>query len=304
MRPKKKVGLKDVAQRAGVSVVTASNALAGREGVSREKRMELFRIAEELGYPVSEMREKPDRGKYRIAVCTYDGRWKEILKHAAKRRGIVLDVWEESKDCQAYLFAGEESKEEFRTFLKNHHEPAAGLGFFERELHADFIMDDAFHGTGLAVRILLEQGFQNIAAAADIQKRGTTDGRALDGIFGVYHELFRDKWGSFEPDFCRMVQEADYRRFLGKSNLPEGIVCLDQETERALYQDFKKRGIRVPNDVKLISYGSRMDMSELPAVIYEEEEMADVGIRLLMRRLEQGGSPEGVQFVQGRYWEL
>lgn len=303
MRPKKKVGLKDIAKRAGVSVVTVSNALAGREGVSQDKRKEIFQIAEELGYPVSETKEKKNRGNYRFAVCTYDESWREILKCAAKRRGILLDNLETAKDCAGCIFAGEGSREEFRKFLAVHREPAAGIGFFERELSADFIMDDAFHGTGLAVRILLEQGFQNIAAAADIRKRETAGGRALDGIFGVYHELFRGKWGSFEPDFCRMVQEADYRRFLGKSDLPEGIVCLDKEAARALHQDFKRRGIRIPDGVKMISYGGRQERPELPAVIYEEEEMADCCLMTLVRRLEQKEAPEGVQFIQGRYLE-
>ena len=304
MRPKKKVGLKDIAKRAGVSVVTVSNALAGREGVSQDKRKEIFHIAEELGYPVSERREKRHSGGFRFGVCTYDESWREILKRVAKRRGILLDNPGTEKECRGYIFAGEGSREDFRTFLAGHHEPVVGLGFFDREIPADYIVDDVFHGAGMAVRVLLGQGQQDIAAAASIDGQETVSCRTLDGVFGTYHELFRDKWGSFAPDFGRMVQESDYRRFLGKSVLPDGIVCLDKDSERALHQDFHRRGIRIPDEVKLIAYGGRTELPEFPAVVYEEEEMADLCFQTLIRRLEQGSGPEGLQFVQGRYLEL
>ena len=47
------VKLSDIAQRAGVSTVTVSNALAGRKGVSRQMREKILETASECGYDMS-----------------------------------------------------------------------------------------------------------------------------------------------------------------------------------------------------------------------------------------------------------
>ena len=50
MRPKKSVNLQTIADAVGVSVVSVSNALSGKPGVSRQLRETICRKAEELGY--------------------------------------------------------------------------------------------------------------------------------------------------------------------------------------------------------------------------------------------------------------
>ena len=44
------VRLEDIAKRMGISVVTVSNALAGRKGVSDKLREEIEHMAEKMGY--------------------------------------------------------------------------------------------------------------------------------------------------------------------------------------------------------------------------------------------------------------
>ncbi|WP_367281030.1 LacI family DNA-binding transcriptional regulator, partial [Thermoflexus sp.] len=46
----KKITLKAIAERAGVSVATVSRALNGRGQVDKATREQILRIAEELGY--------------------------------------------------------------------------------------------------------------------------------------------------------------------------------------------------------------------------------------------------------------
>ena len=58
------VKMLDIANRIGVSVVTVSNALAGRDGVSEQMRKNICKIAEEMGYKPSNT--KTERKKSEI----------------------------------------------------------------------------------------------------------------------------------------------------------------------------------------------------------------------------------------------
>ena len=65
MRPKKKVKLQDIAEALGISVVTVSNALAGRKGVSEALRGEIVETAAAMGYAASGRTAKPKTEKKR-----------------------------------------------------------------------------------------------------------------------------------------------------------------------------------------------------------------------------------------------
>ena len=60
------VKLKDIAQAAGVSTVTVSNALSGKRGVSIDVREKIEKIARNMGYDFSRYEKK--EGGYRIGV--------------------------------------------------------------------------------------------------------------------------------------------------------------------------------------------------------------------------------------------
>ena len=49
MGQKKKVKLEDIAEKLGVRIVTVSNALKGKKGVSEEMREKITQTAEEMG---------------------------------------------------------------------------------------------------------------------------------------------------------------------------------------------------------------------------------------------------------------
>ena len=48
-----KVRLADIAQKVGISLVSVSNALSGKPGISEEKRQEIIDVATKMGYDFS-----------------------------------------------------------------------------------------------------------------------------------------------------------------------------------------------------------------------------------------------------------
>ena len=61
MKQKKEIRLEDIARKLNISIVTVSNALSGKKGVSDSLRDTIIRTAEELGYDVSRYRERKER---------------------------------------------------------------------------------------------------------------------------------------------------------------------------------------------------------------------------------------------------
>ena len=50
MKQKKQVRLSDIAQRLNISTVTVSKALAEKEGVGEDLRIQIKKLAQEMGY--------------------------------------------------------------------------------------------------------------------------------------------------------------------------------------------------------------------------------------------------------------
>mgnify|MGYP000454840716 FL=1 len=77
MGQKKRVKLEDIAQRLNVSIVTVSNALKGKKGVSDEMRDKIVRTAQEMGYQ-SAVLEKKACSSYIIGVAVAEKYVKEF----------------------------------------------------------------------------------------------------------------------------------------------------------------------------------------------------------------------------------
>ena len=77
MGQKKKVKLEDIAEKLDVSIVTVSNALKGKKGVSSEMRERILATAEKMGYQ-NTLREKKDHDSYIIGVAVAEKYVKEF----------------------------------------------------------------------------------------------------------------------------------------------------------------------------------------------------------------------------------
>ena len=63
----KSVRLSDIGAKLNVSTVTVSKALSGQKGVSEEMREKILKLADEMGYVKSTVKEK-ERNSYTIGI--------------------------------------------------------------------------------------------------------------------------------------------------------------------------------------------------------------------------------------------
>ena len=123
--------------------------------------------------------------------------------------------------------------------------------------------------------------------------------------------------------YCKAMQRAGMEeeqfRFVadrecGKGNyrleielpekLPQGFVCNCDKTAVLLLERLKERGVRVPEDVSVVSfdnyYPQVQDGVKLCTYENDEKVIARISVSTLLKRIEGKSRPEGVRIVEGR----
>ena len=125
-----KVTIRDVAERAGVSISSVHFALSGKAGVSDETRERIRRTAEEMGYQPNTLASSLKRSTQRIAILlpTQEGGgqyyyrpvWRGVHDYLSKvnmnLECIELPYSSEDKGCLLYT-AGDDQKKQPPTIV-------------------------------------------------------------------------------------------------------------------------------------------------------------------------------------------
>lgn len=327
MGQKKKVKLEDIAEKLGVSIVTVSNALKGKKGVSDEMREKITRTAQEMGYH-SVQREKKTRDSHVVGAIVaeryvrefpsfYMEVYKNISQEAMKRGGLtMLEVASREKenleekfsafqDCEVegIILIGEMKKgyiDAVRREYKN--VPIVCVDYYDVYEDMDYIVTDGFGGMEQMTRLMIKEGIRDLAfvgtvnATKNITDRYLGYCKALDraGIENAKYNIIPDRDSSGEVfDLNPQLPEK----------LPQGFVCNCDRTAFAVIRKLKERGMRVPEDVSVVGFDNYPpDVSggrQLSTYQNDEQVLARLSIHTMIRRIEGKKKPEGIRIVEG-----
>lgn len=299
MRPKKKVRMEDIAGAMGVSVVTVSNALSGRKGVSREMREKIMRKAEELGYSAGSPVKKDGvpEGRIMILVCKEnenpslpaeaagyrpapgaDSRPGETeglpapsdLIRAARRNNFSAVVHElnpgtallpfDTDETDGIIFLGRPGAEVMER-TEAHGLPAVGCGFFDLHVPMDYIVDASYHNMMALVRYLAGLGHRKITFAAKRPEASAS----IDKMLGFWASMVRMGLADFD-DQTAIEDVSGYtpERAAGCAVRGEvtAIVCADAKTQREVMRLLGEYGLRIPKDISVAVCGSASNIKE------------------------------------------
>lgn len=293
MEHKKEVTLERVAAEVGVSIVTVSNALNGKKGVSEDMRRKVREAAERLGYRYRTAAKNGSRS-YKIGVAVAERHVKEfpsfymeIYQSAAQEltlRGSmaflkVLSGERQEKTEEAVLFPGVdidgilligETGKGCAAELKELYEvPVVCVGSCAISEEADSIVPDCYGGMEQVTELLLEAGHTELVFVGSPEE-GTN---AADCYLGYCKAM--EKRGLeanivklSQPDRTEKKQiaaEADFSRIqadaIGCDSAasagarPDAFVCDSAVSAEVLLEQLQKQGIRVPEDVSVAGFG-------------------------------------------------
>lgn len=313
--------MKDIAAAVGVSVVTVSNALAGRKGVSQDVRNRVEKAARELGYNLKKS-DRNSRGlvigvvaseKYiTVGNSFYWALYQHVAYEASKAHGVtMLEILSFSMEKEEELpkllkeraisgliIVGWMSESYVKKIIAAADMPTVLLDFQMRGVKCDAVMSGNFIGMYKVTRYLLEKGHRDIAYVGSIQ----ANDNILDRYYGYRKALMeagireRKEWILEDRDL-----EAGLSLVEVPENMPTAFACNSDWAAGLLYDVLAERGYRVPEDVSIIGYDNYLYNNSfadrLTTYNVDMKEMAHQAVKLLRGKIRGDDRHWGTRYV-------
>lgn len=314
------VKLKDIAAALGVSVVTVSNALSGKPGVSETLREEILGKARELGYDCSRYDRQQEvrigvlvSEKYvTVGASFYWEMYQHVAYASSKRKSAtMIEILENGEDekslpkmigernSDGILVIGWMSHDYIRMLLENIHVPIVLLDFRYPDLPCDAVITANYIGGYKITRYLLERGHRRIGFVGSVR----ANENIMDRYFG-YRKGMAEYGISLRQDWIledRDIETGDLLHIELPEELPDAFVCNADLSAGLLYDALQEKGLRVPEDVSVIGFDNYLHghkfSGELTTYNVDMKRMAEKAVKILFGKIGGNEKRYGVHTV-------
>lgn len=312
MFPRRRVGLKQVAARAGTSVATASRVLNGTGYASEAVRQRVLQAARELHYePNLRARGLRQRSSYTIGLIipdllnTYYTALADALGQLLAEAGYGLLLASSRDDPQSeralvhamvghdvagLLWVPATTGTELLDYLEAQHVPVVTIVRSIAPERVDTVVFEDFKGSYTATRYLLDLGHRRIGYVGSemySSNRARWEGyRAalLDGGLEVDADLvrigaLRDSWGMSATESLLRLPAPPTAIFVASNAVMPGVMRTIQRFE-----------VKVPEEISLICFDDvewfAFSKPSITAISVSCSTLAQSALELLLRRIE------------------
>jgi LacI family transcriptional regulator len=307
MQARPRVTIRDVAEKAGVSVATVSKVINDRYGVAAGTNARVRAVIDELGYEASIAAQSLRNHRTNvigILVADIEPFSAELLKGAAKairETGFELVVY--SAGGRAADHVGWEARYLSRlsgtlidgailvtpTVVDVHYgAPIVAVDPHTGPSSLPTIDSDNLRGGQLATEHLLALGHRRIAMVAgrpDLQSAQLREGgyREALAVAGIPFDGELVQAGNYEP----VLSAEAARRLLDRPDPPTAIFAANDTSAIATLDVAAERGLRVPEDLSVVGFDNIPESALCsPPLTTVEQSMGEMGrhaIDLLVR---------------------
>ena len=272
----KKVRMADIAEALGISVVSVSKALSGREGVGDEMRRKIITTAEEMGYVP--LRTKPrdklttQSGNIGIVVADlffadntfYSSLYRQVLVSCRHRgysalmepvtreaeRDCVLPTMVSEGKVDGLIFMGEIDRHYLKTLAESGL-PYMLLDFYDDDLDVASVTSDNVTGGYRLTRHLIRSGRRDVGFVGRIHSTSSI----MDRFLGYSKALLKEgiplrmDWILEDRDEAGQYIPLELPR-----RMPRAFVCSCDGIAYNMVVRLKQEGYRVPEDVAVVGY--------------------------------------------------
>lgn len=272
----KKVRMADIAAQLGISVVSVSKALSGKEGVSDDTRARVLELARQMDYVPLRAKEKPEPRAHsgnigilmadlffadntfysimyrQLVKCCNENGYSAMLElvTAEAEENRIIPAMVQGHKVDGLIFMGEFQQPYIRA-VADRGLPYMLLDSYHGDLEADSVTSDNVTGGYRLTRHLLESGrtrigfIGSILATSSIMDRYLGYAKALlqAGIELRMDWVLEDRVGKTTPVIPTLPEE-----------MPDAFLCCCDDTAYTVVNLLKRSGYRVPEDVAVAGY--------------------------------------------------
>ncbi len=318
----KTIRMADIAEKLGVSVVTVSKALRGKDGVGEELRTQIFKAAEELGYTIKSV----STDNYVIGILTagrflergssfYWGLYERLLTHLSTNGDFgFLEVvnTEDEADCSVPRIVQEKRAdgliimgqfdESYIKMIGRQGIPFTMLDAYTIRSPYDTVISDGYYGMCTMTDYLIQQGHKDIMFIGTVGATGSIS----DRYFG-YCRALTEAGLPIRPDMVIPDRGLDGRVNVALppdiAQRATAIVCNCDFTAYDVFTKLSAMGIRVPEDISLVGFDNYIlsEMSAVKITTYgvDQDRMASSSVAQIRSRILHPHAKREVVTVAG-----
>lgn len=313
------VTLKDIAARAGVSMMTVSRVINGKPGkVSAKTADRIKAIADEMGYiPNSSARSLAARSSRIVAVLfrdapgynpledPYSSTFLGLLTKEIEKHGyyIMIHFVRDFSDitfklrswnAEGAVFLGL-FDEEVRQIQDNNQIPLVFTDSYSQVRQIINVGIDDYKGGQLAAEHFLQKGHTNLGFIGYFTKLGGVISNRCQG----FYDTLKINGGLLSRDHVfdleKITLEKIIDSILSDSNPPSGIFVSSDAFALELYGYAVQKGMKVPDDLSIIGFDdfpvSRMIPPALTTIRQDMKRKAAETCRILFEHIDDPQKP-------------
>lgn len=312
--------IKDIAERANVSMITVSRVINTPEKVSPETREKITAILEEVGYVHNTAAHNLARKKSGV-ICVYyskdmgllDPFFQQFLvgvgaklSEANYSISLVNEI-KPTQFCDGYVFSGHNFSDKALENAKKTGKPVALFGSIDDD-KIDCIDTDNEKSAKTVVEYLLRNGSKKIAIVLN-----TVNGNYVHDRFQGYKDALEVNGLSYDDSLVYTVDNSIQGGMEAASRIKnrlgeiDGVFCITDLMAIGFIMGMENSGVKIPEDISVVGFdGLGHHLMSKPRVTTMVQPVYDISRSLaqcLLDRINNPDLPRTKRLLDGKLLE-
>ena len=319
-----KVRMKDIADAVGVSIVSVSKVLNGKQdGVGESVRAKILETSERMGYVFKKDLSGTKPKNVGVIVCEkffltnesfYGNMHRFLVKYSSCYNiTILLEIIMQNNEkpyttpnliknnqIDGLIFLGSFSSD-YVNEIKKIGLPYVFLDHYNDDSATDFILSDSYNGSYALTKLLIENGHRNIRFVGDIHETSSI----MDRYLGYLKALA--SFDLIKENDIVAIPDRDPNGTIYVSddlgNIASAYVCNCDQTAFMLMGILNSKGLRVPEDVSIVGFDDShfAYLANPPLTTYkvDSQMMSNEALRIIARKIEKKPCTNGRTLIPG-----